>query len=70
MGDMEGNRKILSNEELNISSLLNKIEASIIEVINCNIRKNSKEEGSFSEWDAEMKKNWKCLINPPLIYKK
>lgn len=38
--------------------------------MNSHLRKDVKEEGSFSEWDAEMKNNWSNLINMPLIYPK
>lgn len=38
--------------------------------MNCNLRKTTKEEVSFLEWDAKIKKKWQHLINPPLTYKK
>ena len=41
-----------------------------MEVMNSNLRKRSRQEGSFTEWDAEIKKLWPQLINPPLTYKK
>lgn len=50
-----------------ISFFLNKVEASIIEVLNNNLR-NRFVEGAFSDWDAEMRKNKKNLINPLRIY--
>lgn len=40
-----------------------------MEVINRDLRKNSKEEGFFIEWDVEIRKQWSHLINPPLTYK-
>lgn len=49
--------------------LINKMKACIIEVMNMHLRKTIKEEGTFSEWDGIMKRNWNKLINPPLIYK-
>ena len=41
---------------------------SIVEVTNSHLRKCSKEEGSFSQWDGSMKKNWANFINPPMAY--
>lgn len=38
--------------------------------MNSNLRKRPREEGSFSDWDAEIKKSWPSLINPPLYYNK
>lgn len=66
----ERNRRIFCDSECNITSLYNKVEASITEVMNNYIRKITKEEGTFTEWDEEIKKNWINLINPPLVYNK
>lgn len=41
----EGNKRIFANKEMPISSFLNKVEASIIEVINNHFRNIIKEEG-------------------------
>ena len=54
---------------MSVERLLVNLEASIVEVLNSHLRKSSKEEGSFSFWDGQMKKNWPNLINPPLVYK-
>jgi ribonuclease HI len=48
---------------------MNKMEASITEVLNNYLRSNPIEEGSFTVWDAGIKKNWPYIINPPLCYK-
>ena len=55
---------------MSVGEIINKIEAYIGETLNSHLRKTQKEEGSFSEWDGLMKKSWKNLINPPLMYKK
>lgn len=55
---------------MKLEGLLLKIEASIVEVTNSHLRKVQKEEGSFSNWDGLMKRNWSKLINPPLVYTK
>ena len=66
----ERNRRIFSDQYLTEKALLSKIEVAITEVMNSDLRKRPREEGSFSNWDAEIKKLWPLLINPPLIYKK
>ena len=53
-----------------MESFLNKVEASIIEVMNSYLRKTTQIEGSFFEWDGNMKKEWEHLINPPLLYER
>ena len=52
------------------ASFFNKVEGSITDVINNHLRNTMKEEGSFIDWDVDMKKNWRNLINPPMTYKK
>ena len=42
----------------------------MVEIANSHLRNAWKEEGSFSNWDGQMKKNWSKLINPPLLYVK
>ena len=66
----ERNRRLFQNQSLSEESLYSKIEVAISEVMNSDLRKRPREEGSFSEWDAEIKKRWPLLINPPLLYKK
>lgn len=44
----ERNRRIFNDSEMDLPSFLNKIEASIIEVMNNHLRNVVKEEGSFS----------------------
>ena len=66
----ERNRRIFSDQYLTEKVLLSKIEVAITEVMNSDLKRRPKEEGSFSNWDAEIKKLWPLLINPPLIYKK
>ena len=66
----ERNRRIFSDQYLTEKALLSKIEVAITEVMNSDLKKRPREEGSFSNWDAEIKKLWPLLINPPLIYKK
>ena len=46
------------------------IEARIVEILNSHLKKSSQEEGPFSRSDGLMKKNWKNLINPLLVYNK
>ena len=57
-------------QSLNEQALSAKIEVAIIKVMNSDLRKRPREEGSFSEWDAKIKKLWPLIINPPLSYKK
>ena len=66
----ERNRHILQDQELNSQAICMKIKVAITKVMNSDLRKRPKEEGSFIEWDAEIKKLWPHLINPPLSYKK
>ena len=49
---------------------MNKIEASIKEVINNHVRNTIKEEALLLDWDANMWKNWKNILNPPLTIHK
>ena len=53
-----------------IPSFLNKVKANITENMNNKLRNSINEEGTFSDWDAEMRINWHNLINPPLMYPK
>ena len=41
-----------------------------MEAMNSDLKKRPREEGTFSDWDAEMKKHWPLLINPHFAYKK
>lgn len=43
---------------MSISAFFNKVEASIIEVINNDLRNSIKEEGTFFEWSIEIRKKW------------
>lgn len=53
---------------MSVTQLVNKMEGSITKVINNHLKNNPKVEGSFTTWDAELKKNWPQIINPPLYY--
>lgn len=64
----ERNRRIFKNTEMEINSLITKIEISILETMNSYLRKSRFIEGSFSLWDERIKKLWPRLINPPLTY--
>ena len=64
----ERNRRIFNNAEMEVNSLITKIEASIVENMNSFLRKSRFTEGSFSLWDEGVKKHWPHLINPPLTY--
>jgi hypothetical protein len=55
---------------MNTISLLNKVEAKIIEVTNNHLRNSYKEEGPFSDWDSEIMINWHNLIFPQMIHAK
>ena len=55
----ERNRRLFNNLELDIPSLLNKVEAIIQEVKNNYLRISTQEEGSFMDWDTKMRKIWK-----------
>ena len=66
----ERNKRIFHDQDMTVCEITNKIKACIVETLNSHLRKIPKEEGSFSEWDGLMKKSWKNLINPPLMYKK
>ena len=63
-------RRIFKDEGMTVTSLTSKVKANIIELMNNNLRNIVKEEGTFIDWDVEMKKRWNHLINPPLIYPK
>ena len=64
------NRRIFQDKALCLERFLLKLEVAIMEVLNAHLRKSIKEEGSFSQWDGSMKKNWHNLINPPCMYRK
>ena len=53
----ERNRQIFQNLELSKITFFNKVEAAIIEFMNCHLRNTPKAEGTFSVWDENMRKN-------------
>ena len=55
---------------MEIPTLINKMEACIVEVENNNLRNEHKEEGIFLDRDMKIQKNWTSLINPPLLCSK
>ena len=52
----ERNRRIFLDQYFSELALFSKIEVAISEVMNNNLRKRPREEGSFSDWDAKIKK--------------
>lgn len=56
----ERNKRIFKDREMIITSLTNKMEANIIEVMNNNLRNTNKEEGTFTE----CKEKLESLDNP------
>ena len=53
----ERNRRIFHDKEMMINQIVNKIEVSITEVMNNHLRNTNKIEGSFTSWDAKIKRN-------------
>lgn len=59
MGDWkEWNKRIFNCKEMNASSFQNKVEATIVEVVNIRVSRINPNKLEFMEWDMKLRTRW------------
>lgn len=52
------NKRVLQSKEINISSFQNKVETTIVEIVNNKVLRLNPQKVEFTEWDVKLRLGW------------